>query len=62
MNKHEFNKPNPFDNDMKKKFDDNTEFAKEFVNPYDDFKKAIHTDNYNIDDELLEGRKNKLKK
>ena len=35
MNKHEFNKPNPFDNDMKKKFDDNTKYAKEYVNPYD---------------------------
>lgn len=46
----------------KKKFDDNTEFAKEFTNPYDDFKKAINIDNYNIDDELLEGRKNKAKK
>ncbi|MBS5852209.1 MAG: hypothetical protein ACLUG4_04795 [Bacilli bacterium] len=62
MNKHEFTKPNPFNNDMKKKFDDNTEFAKEFTNPYDDFKKAINIDNYNIDDELLEGRKNKAKK
>lgn len=62
MNKHEFNKPNPFNNDMKKKFDDNTEFAKEFTNPYDDFKKAINTENYNIDDEILEKRKKKARK
>ncbi|MCM1514312.1 MAG: hypothetical protein NC090_04925 [Anaeroplasma bactoclasticum] len=30
MNRHEFIKPNKLNNDMKRKFDDRTEFAEEF--------------------------------
>jgi len=33
LNRHEFKNPNHLKNDIKKRFDDNTEFAREFTNP-----------------------------
>ncbi len=47
MNKHEYSKKTRLSNDMKKRFDDNTEFAKEF-----DDQKKMH--NSYLDNELYE--------
>lgn len=62
MNKHEFVKQSPFDNDMKRKFDDNTEFAKEFLNPIDDIRKVTGKSTLDVDDELLDARKKKARR
>ncbi len=61
MNKHEFEKPNPFKNDMKKRFDENTEFAKEFIDSYNGAKNNRNIEDYTIDDEIL-GKRKKSKK
>ncbi len=61
MNNHEFQKPNPFNNDMKRRFDDQTEFAKEFDNPAFDIRSSLDN-SYNIDEEILNKRKLKNKK
>ncbi len=58
MNNHEFKQKTPFDNDMKRKFDDNTEFAKEFSNPLHEINNTLNY-SYNIDDEILDKRKKK---
>lgn len=45
MNK-EIKKNNPFENDMKKKFYENTEFGKEFINPFDELEKTLQFTNH----------------
>lgn len=47
MNRHEFQKQKHLKNDMKKRFDDNTEFAKEFTD-----NKSNYYDNENFSSSL----------
>lgn len=42
MNNKEFKKPNPFENDLQIKRKENTEFAKEFIDPLDSLKLSLN--------------------
>ena len=56
MNKHEFQNPNRLKNDIKKRFDDNTEFAKEFASEKFENNDVLDKEDYKI--ELDEKEKN----
>ncbi len=58
LNKHEFRNPNHLKHDIKKRFDENTEFAREFTNPklYNDT--LLDNEKYHIE----ENESNKSKK
>lgn len=56
MNKHEFQNTNRLKDDMKKRFDDNTEFAKEFTSKKFETTNDLDKENYQI--ELDEHKKN----
>lgn len=58
MNHYEFEKPNPLKNDMKKKFNDNVEFSKEFIDEVNTEKKLMR-ENSNVDDAFLSSKKKK---
>lgn len=60
MNKYEFENPNRLKNDMKKRFDENTEFAKEFTSNQFENYDFLDKENYEID--LNDNNKKETKK
>lgn len=62
MNSKEFKTNKHLDNDMRKRFDDNTEFGREFINPFSEIEESfIHTDG-NLERKITNNRQIKHKK
>lgn len=61
MNHHEFEKKNPFKNDMKRKFNENVEFSREFIEEITGENKLIHESN-SVDEDFLCNKRKKYKK
>ncbi len=62
MNNKEFKKKTPFENDMKKKFYEDTEFGKEFINPFDELEMTLKYTNGTIEKSIINNRQIKHKK
>lgn len=62
MNNKEFKTKTPFDNDMKKRFTDSTEFGKEFINPFDELEETLKYTNGTIEKNITNNRQIKHKK
>ena len=62
MNNKEFKKNNPLENDMKKKFNDDTEFGREFINPLYELDMMLSYTNNDVDREITNKKKIQPKK
>ncbi len=62
MNNKEFKKKNPFENDMKKRFSDDTEFANEFINPVYELDMTLQYTNDSVDKEISNKKRTHPKK
>ena len=62
MNNKEFKKNNPLENDMKKKFNNDTEFGREFINPLYELDMMLNYTNNDVDREITNKKKIQPKK
>ncbi len=62
MNNKEFKKNNPLENDMKRKFNNDTEFGREFINPLYELDMMLSYTNNDVDREITNKKKIQPKK
>ena len=62
MNNKEFKKNNPLENDMKKRFNNDTEFGREIINPLYELDMMLNYTNNDVDREITNKKKIQPKK
>jgi hypothetical protein len=62
MNNKEFKKKSPLENDMKKRFNNDTEFGREFINPLYELDMMLNYTNNDVDRDITNKKKIQPKK
>ena len=62
MNNKEFKKKSPLENDMKERFNNDTEFGREFINPLYELDMMLNYTNNDVDRDITNKKKIQPKK